>query len=224
MEAYDVVRQLGKGGMGTAYCVRKKMGSGGFLALKQVACQSTAEGNDALREAKMLQSLSHHNVVRYHDVFLHMDGGLLQVCTVMEFCRSGDPAAHSQVRSGGENVDERRGVRWMLQIGDALAHLHARKIVHRDLKPANVFLHLISRSDMAVKIGDFGLSATLEAGKRTSCVGTPFYLPPEIPLSEAYGERVDIWGAEEKNESEKTVTMLHRRNSRNATGRSRWSR
>ena len=191
-----MVRQLGKGGMGTAYCVRKKMGSGGFLALKQVACQSTAEGNDALREAKMLQSLSHHNVVRYHDVFLHMDGGLLHVCTVMEFCRSGDLAAHlSQVRSGGENVDERRGMRWMFQIADALAHLHARNIVHRDLKPANVFLHLISRSDMAVKIGDFGLSATLEAGKRTSRVGTPCYLAPEILFNEAYGERVDIWGA-----------------------------
>jgi len=196
MEAYEVVRQLGKGGMGTAYCVRPKAGSSGFLALKQVACQSTAEGNDALREAKMLQSLSHHNIVRYHDVFLHMDGGLLQVCTVMEFCRSGDLAAHlSEARSGGETVDERRGARWMFQVCDALAYLHARRVVHRDLKPANVFLHLISRSDMALKIGDFGLSATLEAGKRTSRVGTPCYLAPEILFNEAYGERVDIWGA-----------------------------
>jgi hypothetical protein len=35
-----------------------------------------------------------------------------------------------------------------------------------------VFLHLISKTDMALKVGDFGLSATLEAGKRTSRVGT----------------------------------------------------
>ena len=94
MDGYEVVRQLGKGGMGTAYCVRRSDGDGGFLALKQVACRNTSEGNDALREAKTLQALTHKNVVRYHDVFLHMDAGLLQVCTVMEFCRSGDLAAH----------------------------------------------------------------------------------------------------------------------------------
>ena len=40
-----------------------------------------------------------------------------------------------------------------------------------------------------------GLSATLEAGKRTSRVGTPCYLAPEILFNEEYGERVDIWGA-----------------------------
>jgi serine/threonine protein kinase len=56
---------------------------------------------------------------------------------------------------------------WMFQLCDALGYLHARKIVHRDLKPANVFLHLISRTDMALKVGDFGLSATLEAGMGT---------------------------------------------------------
>jgi hypothetical protein len=57
MEAYDVVRQLGKGGMGTAYCVRSTDGSGGggFLALKKVACRNVAEGNAALGEAKTLQ-------------------------------------------------------------------------------------------------------------------------------------------------------------------------
>jgi serine/threonine protein kinase len=124
MEAYEVVRQLGKGGMGTAYCVRKRDGISGFLALKQVACNNINEGNDALREAKMLQVihtpmgsdvhkahrawhlcvcvcvggdlhsyivcapsqvLSHKNVVRYHDVFLHMDSGLLQVCHAFNF-------------------------------------------------------------------------------------------------------------------------------------------
>ena len=96
-----------------------------------------------------------------------------------------------EVRSGGKHIDEKKGTRWMLQICDALAHLHARKIVHRDLKPANVFLDLNSH----LKIGDFGLSATLEAGKRASRVGTPCYLPPEILFNEAHGECVDIWGA-----------------------------
>jgi serine/threonine protein kinase len=129
-------------------------------------------------------------------VFLHMDGGLMQVCTVMEFCRSGDLAQHLlTLKEGSETVDERRGMSWMFQLCEALSYLHQRKVVHRDLKPANVFLHLISRTDMALKVGDFGLAATLEAGKRTSRVGTPCYLAPEILFNEEYGDRVDIWGA-----------------------------
>lgn len=62
MEAYDVLRQLGKGGMGTAYCVRRNDGGGGggFLALKKVACRNVAEGNAALGEAKTLQVSARH--------------------------------------------------------------------------------------------------------------------------------------------------------------------
>ena len=194
-----MVRQLGKGGMGTAsHCVRSKDGSGGggFLALKKVACRNAAECNAALCEAKTLQGLSHRNVVRYHNVFLHSGDGLVHACIVMEFCRSGDLAAHlMQLKEGGDRVDERRAMSWMFQLSDALVYLHSRRIVHRDLKPANVFLHLISRTDMALKVGDFGLSATLEDGKRTSRVGTPCYFAPEILCNEEYAEPVDIWGA-----------------------------
>ena len=42
-------------------------------------------------------------------------------------------------------------------IADALCYLHSRKILHRDLKPANVFLHLVTPTNMALKVGDFGL-------------------------------------------------------------------
>ena len=197
MERYEVCEQLGKGGMGTAYkCKLKGDHSTRFLAIKQVACEGTHDGNKALREAKMLQGIQHTNVVAYVDVFLNMDKGLLQVCTVMEFCANGDLAAHLGRRKGsGERVPERTAANWMYQIADALCYLHSRKIVHRDLKPANVFLDEVSPANMALKVGDFGLSATLEAGKRSSRVGTPCYLAPEILFSEQYGEAVDVWSA-----------------------------
>jgi NIMA (never in mitosis gene a)-related kinase len=58
------------------------------------------------------------------------------------------------------------------------------------LKPHNVFL----TNEGILKVGDFGLSATLAQGKRTTHVGTPCYLAPEVMNHEAYGESVDIWG------------------------------
>ena len=64
----------------------------------------------------------------------------------------------------------------LAQLTDALAYLHNLKIIHRDLKPHNVFL----TKEGILKVGDFGLSATIEHGKRTSHVGTPCYLAPEV--------------------------------------------
>lgn len=55
-----------------------------------MACADDNSANRALREAKTLQSIEHSNIVAYVDVFLNMDQGLLQVCTVMEFCEHGN--------------------------------------------------------------------------------------------------------------------------------------
>eukprot|EP00802_Teleaulax_amphioxeia_P011101 Tamp_11131.p1 GENE.Tamp_11131~~Tamp_11131.p1 ORF type:complete len:568 (+),score=102.68 Tamp_11131:53-1756(+) len=196
MDKYEVLKQLGKGGMGTAYMVRRKAEPGSFLAIKQVACADDSAANRALREAKMLQAIEHANIVAYVDVFLNMDQGLLQVCTVMEFCENGNltQLLHKTKQQGGI-IEDKRAANWMYQLADVLCYLHSRKILHRDLKPDNIFLHLATPSNMALKVGDFGLSATIEAGKRTSRVGTPCYLAPEILMSEEYGEGVDIWGA-----------------------------
>ena len=55
-----------------------------------MACADNHSANRALREAKTLQSIEHSNIVAYVDVFLKMAQGLLQVCTVMEFCEHGN--------------------------------------------------------------------------------------------------------------------------------------
>ncbi|NXO88184.1 PAK2 kinase, partial [Sitta europaea] len=70
-----------------------------------------------------------------------------------------------------------------------LHFLHARQVIHRDVKSCNVLVAM----DGSVKLADFGLCAQLSAerSKRSSCVGTPCWMAPEVVRGEAYGPKVD---------------------------------
>jgi serine/threonine protein kinase len=93
MDEFDVIKKLAQGGQGSTLLVKKKNGSHVFV-LKQCKCENIGEANNALKEAKVLQALSHSHIVRYNDVFLHEDGRFLVICTLMEHCQGGDLACY----------------------------------------------------------------------------------------------------------------------------------
>jgi len=190
LEDYDVLGQLAKGGQATTSRVRRKR-DGSVWVMKESYVDNTRAGNSALREAKTLQSLNHPYINRYQDVFLHQQGGQLVVATVMEYCEGGD-LAHYLIAYKRHTmiVDPDRALRWMQQMCSAIAYLHAHKVVHRDLKPQNIFM----MTEDSLRVGDFGLAQTIERGKRTSQVGTPCYMAPEVLHHDAYAETVDVWG------------------------------
>jgi NIMA (never in mitosis gene a)-related kinase len=72
-----------------------------------------------------------------------------------------------------------------------MKHIHDRKIIHRDLKGQNIFL----TTKGIVQIGDFGIAKVLAAtmAKAKTCVGTPYYLSPEIVQSQPYTLSTDVW-------------------------------
>lgn len=80
---------------------------------------------------------------------------------------------------------------WFVQICLALKHVHDRKILHRDIKSQNIFL----TKDGTVQLGDFGiarvLNSTVELAR--TCIGTPYYLSPEICENKPYNNKSDIW-------------------------------
>ena len=81
---------------------------------------------------------------------------------------------------------------WLKQICSALAYLESEKIIHHDLKPANIFIY----GDQ-IKIGDFGLSKTLQSKKyittKNGRGGTASYMAPEILKDEPYNTSSDLF-------------------------------
>lgn len=143
---------------------------------------------DSVNEVKVLSSLKHPYIVRYHESFINE--GTLAI--VMDYAEGGDLAKRiGQTRSRRETFDEHQVLRWLTQIALGLKHLHQRHIIHRDMKPQNIFL---TKND-DLRIGDFGISKRLGNKKAVveQTMGTPYYLSPEICTERLYSFASDTW-------------------------------
>ncbi len=72
----------------------------------------------------------------------------------------------------------------------ALYYLHEKKILHRDLKTQNIFL-----KHGRVRLGDFGIAKILDSTRdfANTCIGTPYYMSPELFKYKPYSYKSDIW-------------------------------
>ncbi|XP_057716086.1 serine/threonine-protein kinase Nek9 isoform X3 [Corythoichthys intestinalis] len=80
---------------------------------------------------------------------------------------------------------------YLYQIASAVAHIHKAGILHRDIKTLNIFL---TKTDL-IKLGDYGLAKKLgsEFSMAETCVGTPYYMSPELCQGAKYNFKSDIW-------------------------------
>lgn len=192
MERYEKVRILGRGSYGTAVLVRI---TGGFepgllRVIKEVELDRVDEKNrtEALREAEVLKSLSHPNIIAYDEALL-VD---TRLCIVMEHADGGDLAgAIERRRAESKKYHEREVLAMFSQLALALEYIHSRRILHRDLKSQNVFL----TSAGVPKVGDFGIARVLNGSEicAETQIGTPQNLPPEMCDNHPYDFKADIW-------------------------------
>src|SRR6185295_11088788 len=172
---YEVVKLIGRGGMGTIYKARDSVLERS-VALKVVSSlEVTPELRTRFfREAQACARLSHPNIVTIHD--MGEDGGRLFI--VMELLE-GEELRQLIARRAPLELEEKLTV--LRQLCDGLSFAHQKGIVHRDIKPANIFLVKNGR----VKILDFGIAqiaavATQGDLTRTGMImGTLRYMAPE---------------------------------------------
>ncbi|XP_041529677.1 serine/threonine-protein kinase Nek1 isoform X6 [Microtus oregoni] len=187
MEKYVRLQKIGEGSFGKAVLV-KSTEDGRHYVIKEIniSRMSGRERQESRREVAVLANMKHPNIVQYKESF--EENGSLYI--VMDYCEGGDLFKRINAQKGAL-FQEDQILDWFVQICLALKHVHDRKILHRDIKSQNIFL----TKDGTVQLGDFGiarvLNSTVELAR--TCIGTPYYLSPEICENKPYNNKSDIW-------------------------------
>ena len=191
---YEVVRTLGRGGMGVVY-EATNLQTHGRVALKLLLRRARVVPGALARfsrEARAAGSLRSPYLARVLDADTTEEHAPF---LVMELYEGHDLRAELAARGG--RLPSREACSWMVQVCAALADAHAHGFVHRDLKPANVFLSE-EAGERRVRVLDFGVSkhidATDDLTTTLTAVGTPAYMAPEqVRDAKTVDHRVDVW-------------------------------
>ncbi|XP_058048531.1 serine/threonine-protein kinase Nek1 isoform X4 [Ahaetulla prasina] len=187
MDKYIKVQKIGEGSFGKAILVKAKE-NGKQYVIKEIniSKMSNKEREESRREVAVLANMKHPNIVLYRESF--EEAGCLYI--VMDYCEGGDLFKKINAQKG-VFFSEDQIMDWFVQICLALKHVHDRKILHRDIKSQNIFL----TKDGTIQLGDFGiarvLNSTVELAR--TCIGTPYYLSPEICENKPYNNKSDMW-------------------------------
>ncbi|PKY38438.1 kinase-like protein [Rhizophagus irregularis] len=186
IDAFDLLKVIGKGSFGKVMQVRKKDTSR-IYALKTIRkahIVSRSEVNHTLAERTVLAQINNPFIVPLKFSFQSPE----KLYLVLAFVNGGELFHHLQ-REG--RFDEERSRFYAAELLCALECLHDFNVVYRDLKPENILLDYSGH----IALCDFGLcklNMTESETTHTFC-GTPEYLAPELLLGHGYTKTVDWW-------------------------------
>jgi serine/threonine protein kinase len=173
VEGYEIIDELGRGGMGVVYKARQSQANR-TVALKMILSSRHAGSQARKRfyiEAEAVARLQHPNIVQLYEVGEHEGRPFFS----LEFCEGG--TLDRQLKH--EPISAERAARIVETLARAIHYAHERGVVHRDLKPANVLLDGTGNP----KIADFGLAKRLDDDQGHTqtgeIMGTPDFMAPE---------------------------------------------
>jgi hypothetical protein len=188
LERYEILEQIGRGGMAVVYLARQR-DLDRLVALKELGAFHAADPSWSarfVRESRVAGSLTQANIVTVYDYFEAGDTPYI----AMEYL----PRGSLRPYVGRLTLAQIGGV--LTDVLAALQHAERHGIVHRDLKPEN----LLVTDDGRVKIADFGIAkatstAGIGIGSTVSgvAVGTPAYMAPEQALAQPVGPWTDLY-------------------------------
>ncbi len=180
---YEIIKELGKGAMGTVY-MGKDPKISREVAIKTLRYEEVDEAQIAevkkrfFKEAEAVGKLTHPNIVTIYDVgedydiaFMAME--LLDGSDLEQYCQKDNLLPLSKI------------LRIITSVAQALDYAHRSGVIHRDIKPANIMI----LSNGEVKVTDFGIARVIASSKTQTGIilGTPSYMSPE----QIAGQKVD---------------------------------
>jgi len=181
---FNNFEKIGEGAAGEVF-VAFHITSNMDVAIKKISL-GTQNVQLLTTEISIMKTSLNDNIVRYIDSFLVED----KLWVAMEYMGGGcltdvlEIFAHLQLSETQIAFICRETVK-------GLRYIHHHHRIHRDIKSDNILLGI----DGSVKIADFGYAAQLteERAKRTTIVGTPYWMAPELIRGENYDQKVDVW-------------------------------
>jgi len=186
---YEVVKELGRGAMGTVY-LGKDPKINREVAIKTLRYEEIDEEQLAevkkrfFREAEAAGKLSHPNIVTIFDVgedyeIAYMAMELLDGSDLAKYCQKDNLLPQSDV------------TRIISAVAHALDYAHNNGVVHRDIKPANIMV----LKNGEIKVADFGIARVMASSKTQTGVvlGTPSYMSPEQIAGQKVDGRSDLF-------------------------------
>ena len=207
---WETVREIGRGGYGAVYEIRREIGGvTDSAALKHISIPRSVSDVDTLRSEGMTPAEISAEFDRMADEFVKeyllmkrlIDCSNVVNCFDVRSERRKDGLGWdilirmelltpllSHIESAG--MSEEQAVRLGQDLCNALIFCRKHHILHRDIKPGNIMVS----DDGLYKLGDFGVArANVETGSGTVRVGTYDYMAPEVYLSEHYGAAADLY-------------------------------
>ncbi|EKD13922.1 uncharacterized protein L3040_005467 [Drepanopeziza brunnea f. sp. 'multigermtubi'] len=181
-EVYKNLTKIGQGASGGVFTGYER-GTNRLVAIKQMNLEQQPKKDLIINEIIVMKESSHPNIVNFIDSFLvtgelwvimeYMEGGSLTDVVTFNIMTEGQIASICRETLKG------------------LQHLHSKGVIHRDIKSDNILLSM----DGNIKLTDFGFCAQINEAhnKRTTMVGTPYWMAPEVVTRKEYGRKVDIW-------------------------------
>ncbi|EPY53613.1 STE/STE20/PAKA protein kinase Shk1 [Schizosaccharomyces cryophilus OY26] len=179
---YRNFSKIGQGASGDVFSARQ-VGTNLSVAIKKMNINQQPKKEFIVNEILVMKSHHHKNIVNFIETFFYKS----ELWMIMEYMRGG---SLTEVVTNN-TLTEGQMATICRETLEGLRHLHRNGIVHRDIKSDNILLSL--QGD--VKLTDFGFCAQINSqmSKRTTMVGTPYWMAPEVVTRKEYGFKVDVW-------------------------------